>query len=115
MPFYNLLCPKGHAEEKVLSFHEYDRSAFGYCSRCRGELHASAANSVCVYGTTKFHDESLRDASEAAGRKITSAKEADKLESEGKMYRITNPSQYRRKIDKRTRDRVWKEKLGRVL
>src|SRR5919109_5627646 len=106
MPFYSLICKKKHQEDKLLTFEDYDLSAFGNCNRCGHELAPVAANSICVYGTIKYHDQGLRDASEAAGKTIRSAKEADQLESSGQMYRITNPSRHRTTADERKRERA---------
>lgn len=115
MPLYSLRCDNKHKEDKFLTFEQYDLSAFGDCTTCAGALRPVAANKICVYGTVKYHDKALADASEAAGRRISSTKDADAAEANGEMYRITNPSAHRRtKAERdRERNRVWKEKLAR--
>lgn len=117
MPFYDFICPKKHKSTDMKSFDEYDRADWGACPVCNGERGPVSANNICVYGTDRYSDDTLKDASQAAGFKITNTKQVDKLEKEGKMYRVTNPSTYHHKNDKNkaSRDAKWKERMRRAF
>lgn len=115
MPYYDLLCGNcGRTETKTLSFDQYDRGDFPVCI-CGDMARPVAANKVTAYGTMKLQERTFREASIAAGQKITSTKEIDLLEKTGKMYPITNPSQYHFKNGKKIDLRSQKEKLRKAL
>ncbi len=120
MPFYDFIHKEGKNHCKTVtefrSFEQYDSMDFPYCS-CGAVMVPVGANNVCVYGTDRYSDDTLKDASLAAGFKITNTKQVDKLEREGKMYRVTNPSTYRNKNDKNkaARERAYKEKMRRAF
>lgn len=105
MPAYDLICRNLHIFEKAMSFADYDGGCFGKCGVCRALLFPVSANDFCLYGTDKFSDEAFSDASEAAGYRVTNTKEVDKLEREGKMYAVTNPSRYQHKNGKNIKRR----------
>lgn len=117
MPNYDMVCPKRHLTQSLISFRDFDDKSFGCCDICGDRRQPVAGNLICVYGTEKFHDRGLSDASEAAGRPITSTKEADRLERDGKMCRVTNPSRHRLTADerKKERDRLARIKLERAI
>jgi len=117
MPLYDFICKNKHITEDVISFNDFDKSAFGTCGECDSPRKPVAANDVGVYGTDKFSDSAFRDASEAAGFTVTNTKQIDKLESAGKMYAITNPSRHRKTKDERMKElnKAWREKVGRIL
>lgn len=118
MPYYDLMCPRcGDKCETYLSYEEYDSRSFGDCGTCGCKWSPVAANMVCAYGTMKLHDKVFKEASMAAGFKITETKQIDQLEREGKMYAVTNPSRYKFQNDKNkvARNRAYKDKLGKAL
>lgn len=115
MPMYTMICDKLHKSERLMSFEQFDNSDFGVCPQCAKRVSPSAANNVCVYGTDNYSEKAFKDASGAAGEKITNTKQVDELERSGKMYRITNPSQYRFKNGKKIDNKLQKEKLSKCL
>lgn len=115
MPMYSLICKWKHITDKIVSFDEYDKSAFGACDTCGDSCKPVAANDVAAYGTDKYSDDAFRDASEAAGFEVTNTKQVDKLEKAGKMYAVTNPSRYKFKNGKKIDRKKQKEDLYRCL
>ena len=118
MPYYDLMCPScDDTHEEYLSYEDFDAGRFGECEPCGCKRSPVAANMVCAYGTMKLHDKVFKEASMAAGFKITETKQIDQLEREGKMYAVTNPSRYKFQNDKNkvARNRAYKDKLGKAL
>ena len=99
MPNYTLICPRKHTREEFMTFSEYDALVEGtsskVCESCGVECRPISVNPTVFYGAWRIDDKDFRDAEEASGIKIKSTKDIDKLEKAGKMYRITNPSQYK--------------------
>lgn len=99
MPEYTLICPEKHQHNQFLSFSAYDELVDGTCQRpcptCGVDSRPIAVNPTTFYGAWRISDSDFRDAEEASAVKINSTKDIDRLEKNGTMYRITNPSQYR--------------------
>lgn len=96
MPFYDLTC--GHVVR--ISFDRFDALKEldwpkSTCDQGCVDSRPISAPPVTFYGAWRINDPVFRDAEEASGEKVHSTKDIDKMEKAGKMYRITNPSQYK--------------------
>ena len=91
-PIFSYFCKDGHETE--IFYHTRvgitDKTS---CSRCHRDAKRSLVYAVAPYGTVKFHDKTLADASEAAGRPVTSGRQMDEMAKSGELRQITNPSQ----------------------
>ena len=100
MPLYEYKCKKGHLFDKMVPMVDYQKTQD--CEVCGAESKKLISVPV-VYGTVKYHDKMLADASEASNRRMMSAKDVDAAEKAGEFYRITNPSRHRTYKDKHLR------------
>lgn len=99
MPQYDLTC--GHTAN--ISFIRFDGLKsldwpIGTCDHdCVGSRPITV-NPTTFYGAWRIGDKTFSDASEASGEEVKSTHDIDRLERQGKMYAITNPSRHRNQI-----------------
>lgn len=91
MPFYDFQCPCGERYEKRISYQDVRDTDTCACGKQAKRI---LFYGFTVYGTDKFSEAAFSDASEASGMKITNTKQIDKLEKDGFMYAVTNPSRH---------------------
>lgn len=101
MPFYDMVCKGGHPNEVFVTYDDYDKKAFGKCNICLQKITPCIPESVTLYGMMRCKDDAFSDAEEATGEKITSTRDIDRLEKQGVIRAITNPSRHRKFKDKK--------------
>ena len=100
MPFYDFACANcGEKYEKSYTYAKVPPAIECPCGNKADRI--LFYKSVTTYGTDRFSESAFQDASEASGEVITNTKQVDRLEREGKMYAITNPSRARKFKEKK--------------